>query len=84
MPCNPKGQFERIFGRTNLLTMEKQYCKVGAVTSIMNGSEAVAILEYQYQNFLAKATDANYIGTTLGEFFERKAQSIKNALENLV
>jgi len=64
--------------------MEKQYCKVGAVTPITSGSEAVAILEYQYQNFLAKATDANYVGTTLGDFFERKARSIKKALENLV
>ncbi len=64
--------------------MEKQYCKVGAVTPITSGSEAVAILEYQYQNFLAKATDTNYVGTTLGDFFDRKAQSIKEALENLV
>lgn len=64
--------------------MEKQYCKVGTVTSITSGSEAVTILEYQYQTFLEKATDATYIGTALGEFFERKAQGIKKVLENLV
>jgi hypothetical protein len=28
--------------------------------------------------------DANYMDTTLGEFFERKAQNIKKILEDLV
>ncbi|GMN10751.1 hypothetical protein MTsPCn9_30840 [Croceitalea sp. MTPC9] len=64
--------------------MEKQYCRVGAVTPITGESNAVAILQYRYENFLSKAMDANYIDTKLGEFFERKAQSIKRILEDLV
>ncbi|WP_343485673.1 hypothetical protein [Allomuricauda sp. d1] len=64
--------------------MEKQYCKVGTVTPITSSNDAIAFLEYQYQNFLEKATDATYIGTALGEFFERKARGFKKVLENLV
>ncbi|MEM9000977.1 MAG: hypothetical protein AAGB24_12000 [Bacteroidota bacterium] len=64
--------------------MERQYCKVGAVTPITSGNQAVTILEYQYQNFIQKAADATYIDTKLGAFFERKAQGIKKVLENLV
>lgn len=64
--------------------MEKQYCRVGAVTPILSGSHSVAILQYRYENFLSKAMDANYMGTQLGEFFERKAENIKKILENLV
>ncbi len=64
--------------------MENQNCRVGTVTPITSGNQAVAILEYRYQNFLEKAADVTYIGTELGEFFERKAQSFKKALESLV
>lgn len=64
--------------------MEKQYCRVGAVTPILNGNRSVAILQYRYENFLNKAMDANYMDTKLGEFFERKAQNIKKILEDLV
>lgn len=63
--------------------MKNQYCKVGAVTPITSGSQAVPILEFMYQNFIEKATDATYMGTNLGEFFKRKAQGIKKVLENL-
>ena len=65
-------------------TMEKQNCRVGAVTPITSGTQAVAVLEYRYQSFIEKAADATYIGTTLGEFFEKKAQNIKKVLESLV
>lgn len=61
----------------------KQYCKVGAVTPITSGNQAVAALEFRYQDFIAKAADATYIDTNLSEFFKRKAQGIKKVLENL-
>ncbi len=64
--------------------MENQYCRVGAVTPITSGSHSIAVLQYRYENFLSKAMDANFMGTTLGEFFERKAQNIKKILEDLV
>ena len=64
--------------------MEKQYCRVGAVTSITDENHSVATLQYRYEKFLSKAMDANYMGTTLGEFFERKAKNIKKTLEVLV
>ena len=63
--------------------MEKQYCKVGSVTPILNKSNTIAILQYRYEVFLNKAMDANYIDTKLGDFFKGKAQSIKSVLETL-
>lgn len=62
--------------------MKNQYCKVGAVTPLSNGMQGVHILEYQYQNFLEKASSIN--DDRLVEFFELKAQKIKKALENLM
>ncbi len=63
--------------------MENQYCKVGAVTPITNeGSQAVHLLEYQYQNFTEKASKIN--DDKLVAFFELKAQKIKKVLENLI
>lgn len=62
--------------------MKNQYCKVGAVTSLINGSQSVHILEYQYENFLEKASSIN--DARLIEFFELKAQKIKKTLENLM
>jgi len=64
--------------------MENQYCKVGTVTPILNANNAVVILQHRYEVFLNKAMDANYIGTQLGDFFERKAQNIKKTLEELM
>ncbi len=64
--------------------MEKQYCKVGTVTPIAAKADAITMLEYQYQNFLNKATNMQYSNTNLGEFFEQKAVKIKKALEQLV
>ncbi|MBT8183526.1 MAG: hypothetical protein KJN76_01695 [Eudoraea sp.] len=64
--------------------MENQYCKVGAVTPIDEGRKAIALLEFQYQNFMEKAANIEYADTNLGEFFELKAQKIKKILENLV
>ncbi len=64
--------------------MEKQYCKVGTVTPITAMGDAITLLEYQYQNFLDKATNIQYSNTKLGEFFENKALKIQRALEQLV
>jgi putative alpha-1,2-mannosidase len=64
--------------------MENQYCRVGAITPMSNERLAVTLLEYQYQNFMEKATDIKYANTRLGEFFENKAQQIKKILESLV
>jgi len=64
--------------------MEKQYCKVGRVTPIAANADAITVLEYQYQNFLEKASNIKYSNTKLGDFFEQKAKKIQKALENLV
>ncbi|MEO9510536.1 MAG: hypothetical protein ABJN84_16745 [Flavobacteriaceae bacterium] len=63
--------------------MKNQYCRVGAVTPITSGNQAISVLEFRYQSFVEKAADAMYIDTKLGEFFNRKAQEIKRILENL-
>ena len=62
--------------------MENQYCKVGAVTPLNNGSQAIQVLEYQYQKFLERASSIN--DAKLVEYFEIKAQKIQKVLENLV
>jgi hypothetical protein len=62
--------------------MKNQYCKVGAVTPMSNGIQAVHLLEYQYQNFIERASNIN--DAKLVEFFEGKAQKIKKTLESLV
>lgn len=62
--------------------MENQYCKVGTVTPMTNGRQAIHLLEYQYQNFTDKASNMN--DAKLVEFFELKAEKIKKVLENLV
>lgn len=63
--------------------MEKQYCKVGSVKPIAANADIITLLEYQYQNFLDKASNMQ-TNTHLGEYFEQKAQKIKKILENLV
>jgi len=72
----------RIFVRTTFKTMENQHCKVGAVTPMSSGRQAVHLLEFQYQNFMEKASNIN--DAQLVEYFEGKAQKIKKILENLV
>lgn len=62
--------------------MENQYCKVGAVTPLTNGRQAIHLLEFQYENFMNRASTIN--DAQLGEYFELKAQKIKKILENLV
>lgn len=64
--------------------MEKQYCKVGTVTPITAKTDAITMLEYQYQNFMDKASNIQYSNTKLGDFFELKARKIQKALNQLV
>lgn len=64
--------------------MENQYCKVGTITPIPSGINAIALLEYQYKSFMEKATNIQYSNTKLGEFFELKAIKVKKTLEGLI
>lgn len=64
--------------------MENQYCRVGSVTPITNGRQAIALLEYQYQNFIEKASNLEQADARLREFFEQKAAKIRKILEGLV
>jgi hypothetical protein len=64
--------------------MDNQYCRVGSVTPITSGRQAVALLEFQYQNFMEKASNMEYADAKLREFFEQKALKIRKILENLV
>ncbi len=64
--------------------MNKQYCKVGSTTPLGSGSKTINFLEYQYQNFIEKASNLNNTDTRLGEFFNSKAQKIKKDLEKLI
>ncbi|PRX54027.1 hypothetical protein [Flagellimonas meridianipacifica] len=63
--------------------MHNQYCKVGTVTPITSGNHAINVLRFRYQSFMEKASDATYINTNLGEFFNRKAQELKKVLDSL-
>ena len=81
---HPKLRFDRIFVRTKKKEMNNQYCKVGAVTPIDQGRQAIALLEYRYQNFMEKAANMEYADARLREFFEQKALKIQKVLENLV
>ncbi len=64
--------------------MENQYCRVGTVTPMTGGRQAVALLEYQYQNFIEKASSLEHADARLREFFELKAAKIRKILEGLV
>ena len=64
--------------------MDNQNCRVGSVTPLTAKSNIITILEYQYQNFMEKASNLEYTDAKLVEFFEQKAQKIQRTLENLV
>jgi len=81
---HPNLRFGRIFVRTKNVTMDNQYCKVGAITPITSGQKALALIESQYQNFLRKASDFKTTDDKLAEFFELKARKLKKLLENFV
>ncbi len=81
---HPNLHLSRIFVRTKNVTMDNQYCKVGAITPITSGHKALAQIEYQYQNFLNKASDFKTSDDKLAAFFELKARKLKKVLENIV
>lgn len=64
--------------------MENQYCKVGTVTPIAANRNAIALLEYQYKNFLDKASSLEYTDAKLVEFFEHKARKISRIMETMM
>lgn len=64
--------------------MEKQYCKVGTVTPIASKGNLITLLEYQYKNFMEKASNLGNSDSKLVDFFEQKALRIQKSLENLV
>lgn len=80
---HPKSGFDRIFVRTKKKAMENQYCRVGTVTPIDQGRQAIALLEFRYQNFMEKASNMEYYDARLREFFEQKALKIQKVLESL-
>ncbi len=63
--------------------MENQYCKVGAISSMTNGSKELRYLEYQYQSFMDKAISKKYSDSKLAEFFELKAGRIQKIIQTL-
>lgn len=63
--------------------MENQYCKVGSVSPMNSGSKEISLLEYQYQNFMDKATNKKFTDSKLAEFFELKAMKIRKIIETL-
>lgn len=64
--------------------MENQYCKVGATTPIIQSSNAVSFLEYQYAQFMEKASQLKNSDDMLSEFLERKASKVNKMLEGLL
>ncbi|WP_276390281.1 hypothetical protein [Eudoraea chungangensis] len=81
---HPNLPFGRIFGRTKNVIMNNQHCKVGSITPITQTQHAFSLMEYQYQNFLEKASDLKYSDDKLAAFFELKARKLKKLLENFV
>jgi hypothetical protein len=69
---------------TNILAMEKQYCKVGMTKPITGGEQTAALLTYLHQNFMDKASQIQYANSKLGEFFEQKALKIKKLLDKSI
>lgn len=61
--------------------MNNQYCKVGSTTPITQVNQAMTVLEFQYHNFMEKATSE--MDTKLTEFFEAKANGLKKILHDL-
>lgn len=76
------GIFSVLLGYNTFYSMEKQYCKVGAVTPIITGKQSLLALELRYRIFLEKAARLA-ADTRLGEFFKRKAEQLKRVLDGL-
>lgn len=66
------------------MMMNKQYCKVGAITPIATGKQSITFLEYEYQNLMNMASDFKNTDAKLGAFFEQQAIKFKEVLERLM
>ncbi len=75
--------WSRIFIQKKI-TMKNQNCKVGATTHISSGSNGPVRVEIFYKSFAAMASDTQYAGTQMGDFFDRKARGLKKIMEELV
>ncbi|MCK0146903.1 hypothetical protein MWU78_14700 [Arenibacter sp. F26102] len=64
--------------------MKNQYCKVGSITPMGNGTDEINLLEHQYQSFMDKASRIKHSDLKLAEFFELKAMKIQKIIQNLV
>ena len=64
--------------------MENQYCKVGAITPITSGAQALTTLEHRYQNFLKKATTLSGRDARMVDFIDAKIKGLKKTLESLM
>ncbi|MDX1326133.1 MAG: hypothetical protein R3299_00415 [Arenibacter sp.] len=63
--------------------MKNQNCRVGSVTQLNMGANAIPLLEQQYRNFMEKASQLKYTNTQLAEFLECKAERINALLKKL-
>ncbi|MCM4168692.1 hypothetical protein KCTC52924_02384 [Arenibacter antarcticus] len=63
--------------------MENQNCRIGSVTQMDTGTQAINLLEQQYKNFMEKASTIKYTDSKLAEFFESKATKINKILKDL-
>ena len=59
--------------------MNHQYCKVGAINPMAEGSEGLRNLESRYRDFKQKA-EKTIEGNPLREFFEHKARQLERLL----
>jgi hypothetical protein len=48
-----------------------------------NGTQAIHLLEQQYNSFMEKASNIKYTDSKLAEFFESKAAKISKILKDL-
>ena len=64
--------------------MNEQYCRIGAITPVADGSLGADWLEIQYRFFMEKAAEAAQAESGLRDFFERKAAQFQRMLQNLV
>lgn len=61
-----------------------QYCKVGTTRNVTNLENPLTTLQHHQHQFCQKASSPQYAGTSMGHFFEKKAQQFQNSLESLL
>lgn len=63
--------------------MNHQYCRVGSISPMDQGSESLRNLESRYRDFKHKAEKAIEGQNPLREFFEHKARQMERLLKDL-